>query len=314
MRMRSFFRPWPLVLALAVLAGGAWYGLPAQVAPWLVAANRHSAGLSAAVVDTGTHRVHYLQRGSGPVVVLLHGIFAEKDHWVDFARAFPEGYRLVIPDLPGFGQTGRDPARPYDYAAQMAYLQAFLDTLDVQQAHIAGSSMGATLGALLALHAPQRVRSLAFIGAPHGLRTAQGSDMDRAIDAGRAPLVPQDAAQFEAMLGLVFAQRPFLPYPVRAQAQAQALAQAASNQQVWEAQLRDRFLLDGVLWRLQTPLLALWGGQDRVFHVSGAARLRELLPAAQLQVLEEVGHLPMMEAPASSAQAYAAFLALQPQP
>lgn len=294
---------------MLLLLMACWYGRPAWVQPLLLAANRHSAGLTLHTQSTPTHQVHYLERGQGPVLLLLHGIFAEKDHWVDFVRALPDGYRVLVPDLPGFGQSGRDPALPYDYAAQLRYLLEFMDALGLQQVHVAGSSMGGALGALLAVQQPQRVRSLAFIGSPHGLRSAQPSAMEQAIAAGRAPLVAHDPAGFEAMLNLVFAQEPFLPYPVRAQAQAQALAQADSNQRLWQAQLRDRYLLDVELARVRAPLWALWGAQDQVFHPTGAQRLREQLPSAQVELWEGVGHLPMMERPRASAQAYARFLA-----
>lgn len=310
MKKRPFLFGMFLGLGGAALAG-AWYGMPQRVLPSLLQANRRWAGAAAQVVHAGAHRVHYLERGQGPVVLLLHGIFGEKDHWVDFVRAMPPGCRLIAPDLPGFGDTGRNELASYDYASQMRYLLAFMDGLGLERVHVAGSSMGGTLGAVLAQQHPHRVRSLAFIGAPHGLRTAQPSDMDRAIDAGRAPLVPRNEAEFDAMLALVFARRPFLPYPVLQQARERALAQQVSNRRVWDEQLADRFLLDSVLGQLQTPLFALWGGQDRVFHVSGVERLRQLVPDAHVHRLNDAGHLPMMENPVASAQAYADFLKFQ---
>lgn len=299
---------WWAALACTAVALGLWYGQPATVQPGLLAVNRLSAGLSHSEVSTPTHRMHYLQGGSGPVVLMLHGIFAEKDHWVDFARAMPAGYRLVVPDLAGFGSSGRNAALPYDYAAQLRYLVEFLDALGLQDVHVAGSSLGGTLGALLAAQYPQRVRSLAFVGSPHGLRSELPSDMDRAIDAGQAPLVPRTVVGFDAMFALVFAQPPFLPYPVKAVAQSQTLAQADSNQRLWDAQRNDRYLLDAVLPRVKAPLWALWGQEDRVFHISGTQRLRTLQPGAPVEVMPEVGHLPMMERPRESAKAYASFL------
>lgn len=303
---------WPLyggLLALILASAATWYLRPGLWQPWLLQANRLSAGLDHCVVQTPSHSMHVLTRGSGTPVLMLHGIFAEKDHWVDFARAMPKDARLIVPDLAGFGQSGRDPALPYDYAAQLRYLVEFMDAMGLHRVHVVGSSLGGTLGALLAARYPQRVASLAFMGSPHGLRSPQPSDMDQAIAAGLSPLVPRTEAEFDAMLALVFADPPFLPFPVKALARQQAVHQAPSNQKVWDAQVNDRYLLDRVLPDVRTPVWALWGSHDRVFHVSGTDRLRALQPEASIQVLDGVGHLPMMERPRASAHAYAQFLA-----
>jgi len=297
---------------LAFLAPAAWYGTPEVFRPALVDLHRQSAGLEERSIQVGSHRISYLEGGHGETVLLLHGLFAEKDHWVDFARGLTAHYRVIAPDLPGFGASTRLEHEPYDYAAQTRRLAALLDALGVQRAHLAGSSMGGTLAALLALEQPRRVSSLAFIGAPHGIRTLLPSEMDLQIDAGHAPLVAQDAQQFAQMLDLLFARRPFLPYPILQAAQTRAVEQAASNRRLWHEQLRDRHLLHERIAALKTPLLVLWGGQDRLFDATGVQVLRELLPQARIEVLPLIGHLPMMEAPAETAQRYARFLLVPP--
>lgn len=305
-----------LAAVLAALLAAAWYGLPALLKPPLLAANRATAGLSEKTVSVGPHRIHYLDNGNGSgqgsdkgvPVLLLHGIFAEKDHWVDFARALPGQHRIIVPDLPGFGESGRLEGHAYDYDAQVRYLLAFMDALGIAQAHLAGSSMGGTIAALLAAQHPGRVHSVAFIGSPHGIRSPRPSAMDRQIDAGRAPLVARDQAEFDAMMQLVFAQPPFLPYPILKSAEMDALRLAASNQRLWNAQLKDRYLLDARIAQVKQPVLALWGTDDQVFDVSGAGVLRERLPQARAVTLAGVGHLPMMEKPGDSAALYAEYL------
>lgn len=301
-----------LILAIpACIVSAIWYGLPEVVRPTLIDLHRRSAGLQERSIQVGTHHIRYLEGGQGQTVVLLHGIFAEKDHWVDFARALGGHYRIIVPDLPGYGGSTRLENEPYDYAVQTQRLAALLDALGVERAHLAGSSMGGTLAALLALQQPQRVDSVAFIGAPHGIHSPQPSSMDREIDAGRAPLVAHDAAAFERMMALLFERPPFLPYPILQHAQAQAIERAPSNWRLWNEQLRNRYLLHERISTLQAPLLVLWGEQDRVFDVSAAGTLRGRLPPAQVELLPGLGHLPMMEAPAETARRYAAFLQAQ---
>lgn len=293
---------------LLLLFALVYYSLPTLFKQPLLDLNRALSSLSEDTVAVEPHTVHYLAGGSGEPVVLLHGIFAEKDHWVDFARPLTGRYRVIAPDLPGFGESGRLPDQTYDYATQTERLKTLLDALGLKRVHLAGNSMGGTLAALFALRYPERVASVALIGAPHGIKTPRPSVMDGWIDAGKTPLVVHDAAQFAQMMDLLFTQRPFLPYPVLHAAQTEAVRNAPSNTQLWKEQLKDRYLLDARIGALQQPTLVLWGADDRLFDASGADVLRSRLKNPHIQVLPGVGHLPMMEAPQATAQAYLRFL------
>lgn len=306
-----------LVATLAVLLAclsAAWWGVPSLFAPPLLAANRMSAGLSEKTIAAAGHEVHYLEGGKGETLVLLHGIFAEKDHWVDFARPLTGSWRVVAPDIPGFGESGRKDGEAYDYLAQVDRLTALLDALQVQRVHLAGNSMGGTLAVLLALRHPDRVASVALVGSPHGIRTPQASAMDALIDAGGAPLVARAPEDFRRMADLVFARQPWLPHPILQRAQDAALRHPDSDLRIWREQLKDRHLLHERIAALAAPTLVLWGAADRVFHPSGADVLRARLPHAQVHLLPGIGHLPMMEAPADAAAAYRRFLLALPGP
>jgi pimeloyl-ACP methyl ester carboxylesterase len=145
----------------------------------------------------------------------------------------------------------------YDYAVQVARLEELLDRLGLVRVHLAGSSMGGTIAALFAMQHPDRVASVAFIGAPHGIRSLRPSVMDRLIDAGERPLIARDKAEFERMLALIFEQRPFLPYPILHAAQRRAIDNAQSNRRLWGEQLNDRYLLDERVLALKARTLAL---------------------------------------------------------
>ena len=316
MKRIAFFS---VAAALALSGMGLYYGAPSLLHEPLLHLNRSLSGMEEKTTTAALHTIHYLDSGapSQPApnspgttpLVLLHGIFAEKDHWVDFARPLTSQYRVIAPDFPGFGESTRLNDQPYDYAAHVQRLGALLDALGVEKAHLAGNSMGGTIAALFALQQPERVASVAFIGAPHGIRSPKPSAMDRLIDAGQRPLVAHDPAAFSAMMDLVFEKRPFLPYPILHATEQAALGNAASNTRLWDAQLKDRYLLEQRLGGLQQhPVLALWGDSDRVFDRSGLLPLQKLLPQAQLEALPGIGHLPMMEAPADTAQRYARFL------
>lgn len=316
--MHPFVRPARGRLAVTVLAlvlavtASAYYGVPEPFREALLTVNRSLSGLEEKTRQVDAHAMHYLEGGSGDSVLLLHGIFAEKDHWVDFARGLTGHYRVIAPDLPGYGESGRHAGQRYDYAAQTERLREFMDSLGIARAHIAGNSLGGTVAALFAIRYPDRVASLAFIGAPHGIRSEKASTMDRLIESGHAPLVARNAQEFDAMLKLVFADRPFVPYPILQAAERGAIANAGSNQRMWNEQLKDRYLLQEHIARVAVPSLALWGGEDKVFDVSGARTLKTLLPQVDVRILPGIGHLPMMEDPRETARLYADFLRRTP--
>ena len=248
-----------LVLLLVFGVVVAYYSLPHYFKTPLLQLNRATAGLSAHTLTSAGHTLHYLDGGSGETLVLLHGIFAEKDHWVDFARPLTPHYRVLAPDLPGFGESTRLPDMNYSYAEQVEFLKGFMDRLGLQRVHLGGSSMGGTIAALFAIRYPERVASVALIGAPHGLRTPTPSEMDPMVDKGQSPLVVTQPDAFEPMLDFIFAQRPFLPYPILHAAKADALRNAPSNQRIWNAQRQDRYLLDAHIGEVKQPMLVLWG-------------------------------------------------------
>lgn len=290
----------------------AYYGAPEASKEALLTVNRSLSGLEEQTVRLDAHTVHYLAGGRGETVLLLHGIFAEKDHWVDFARNLTGDYHVIAPDLPGYGESSRHAGQRYDYAAQTERIRQYMDSLGIARAHIAGNSMGGTIAALFAIRYPERVASLAFIGAPHGIRSNTASEMDRLIGAGQAPLVARNAREFDAMLKLVFADRPFVPYPILQAAERDAIANAESNRRMWDEQLKDRYLLQEHIGRVAAPSLALWGEKDKVFDVSGAQTLKALLPHVEMRILPGMGHLPMMEDPKETARLYADFLRRTP--
>ena len=293
-----------LVAAVTVV----WYQAPELMREPLIDLNRATAGLSEKVIRVDDHEVHYLEGGSGETLVLLHGIFAEKDHWVDFARSLSDHYHIIVPDLPGFGESTRLPDGNYDYTSQVQRLDRLFDALDIGPVHLAGSSMGGTIAALYAIDHPGNIRTLGFIGAPHGIPSATPSDMDRMIESQQIPLIAHTEEEFEQMLDMLFAERPLIPWPVFRHARETAIASATDNERIFRQQLKDRYLLHSQLPLVETPSFVLWGERDRIFNASGIEVLREDLAEAEVNTLANVGHLPQMEAPGVAAKMYKDFL------
>ncbi len=287
---------------------------PRPVAVGMMAALRMSAGLEAKSVVTRVGEVAYLEGGEGPTIVLLHGIYARKEHWIDLTRELTDRYHVIAPDLPGFGDNPVLGDGAYSYAHQADRLVQFLDAMKVGDFHLAGNSMGGQLTGMLARRLPDRVRSIAFIGSAARVASPLRSDMERALSQGHAPLVVITEDDFHARMDWLFPHAPYIPGPVTAVWAADEAGRAEANKRIWqEVGASSSPRLDALAPSLTQPALIIWCREDRVFHFSGAAVLSHLLPNDELVELSDCGHVPMLDKPQESGRTYRDFLdRLQP--
>lgn len=112
-------------------------------------------------------RIHYEVRGSGPTVVLLHGLFSTAKRWEDngFVDALAADFRVVCPDSLGHGESDKphDPAL-YARAARAGDVVAVLDAIGAARVHLLGYSMGGWMATAVAMHHPERLASLTLGG------------------------------------------------------------------------------------------------------------------------------------------------------
>src|SRR5947209_10926041 len=121
--------------------------------------------MSERFVESGGVRLEVSDAGSGPAVVLLHGLTATRRYVVMGSRALERsGHRVVLYDARGHGQSS-PAATPdaYGYDELAADLEAVLDALAIDRAVLAGASMGAHTALALALRRPERVAGLIVI-------------------------------------------------------------------------------------------------------------------------------------------------------
>jgi pimeloyl-ACP methyl ester carboxylesterase len=113
-------------------------------------------------VEVGAARVHYVDRGAGPAVVLLHGLGGNLRNFHALIERLAARHRVIAPDRPGCGYSTMPGAQP-DLFAQAALVAAFLRRLGVSRPLVVGHSMGGALALALALDHPDSVRALVLI-------------------------------------------------------------------------------------------------------------------------------------------------------
>lgn len=295
-----------VILGLGAAVSEIW---PQHTAKILLSGLYLSAGLQEKVVTTSKGPVHYLEGGEGETVVFLHGIFALKEHWVDLSRKVSGDYRVILLDLPGFGENPRLAVEEYKFARQTENILEALDRIGVADFHIAANSMGAQIAAMMATAQPERVQSIAFIGSPLGVTSPIQSDMDRALAKGRKPLVVTSAEDYAARLDWLFPAVPFLPRPLARTWSMNEVSHADINPAIWDAVHAFNVPpLEGIAPDLTQPTLIVWCEEDRIFHVSGAQVLNDALPDNQLITAYTCGHLPMLDRAAETGTELLNFL------
>lgn len=114
-------------------------------------------------------RLSYFAVGRGPAVTLLHGFTQSARSWREIIARIPDGWRFIVPDLRGHGDTRMKPDAPCSMDACTADLEALWNELGVERTHVAGYSMGGRLALHVAARRPSRVLSLLTVGAHAGL-------------------------------------------------------------------------------------------------------------------------------------------------
>lgn len=249
-----------------------------------------------------------------PTIVMLHGYTGTKENWYRLARALKGRYRIVIPDLPGWGQSERKPGADYGFVAQSARVAAFLGEREVSNGApvvLLGHSMGGGIAALTAARHPDRVARVGLLDAA-GVRFEDnrfGAD----VEAGRNPFAVSDEASLKRYMETVFHDRaamPPIPWPADRIYIAQRRRDAAFEQRVLDRIGRgdERFLPGQEAAKIEQPALLLWCREDKVIDPSAMALYAARIPHASQVMLEGCGHMSLMERPGETAEAVAMLI------
>lgn len=306
-----------IVLLLPLLVFASLYVIaPDALAKGLIRTGRLVAGLATRSLRMGSLEISYLEGGQGQVLLMLHGFGADKDNWLRIARSFTDRFRVIAPDLPGFGDSSVPGDMRFDVESQVTRLIEFADALGLGQMHIIGNSMGGQIAAVLAARRPERVVSLALLD-PLGVEQESGVDPSitmRKLETGENVLLPGNRQAFDNMLGLMFYEAPWVPGPVTGYYANTWISRTDLLARVFAAITGEYVALAPLLPTLLTPTLIMWGANDEILPAGGARLLAQGIASSRMVVIPECGHLPMLEKPRETAAHYRAFLDALPRP
>lgn len=258
-------------------------------------------------VAVGNGTLLYNQVGTGRTILLLHGLFAEKEQWNSMmCRLSKAGYHAIAPDLPGYGNSKGFAIRDYALENQVILLHQWLDRIGVQSLDIAGSSMGGAIAALYARRYRNQVRTLALIGSPLGV-IDWANPVRNSILNGVNPFIPITKEQFDLEMSLLFVTPPSISDSLKTEIIKEYKTHNRHYQQIWDiVNLSEEVFCQKLSFQL--PTLVIWGKQDQIYDVRGAERLQHCLPGIETIQLPKAGHLLLMEDAPQAASDYVRFL------
>ncbi|WP_129127018.1 alpha/beta fold hydrolase [Geomonas oryzae] len=271
---------------------------------------RSNAKLVAKTEILSYGKVSYLTNtttGNRTPIVMLHGFGGEKDNWDRFSKKLTDDYRLIIPDLPGHGDSLQDMSLNYGVEEQAKRLKQLLDALGVRKAHLVGNSMGGAIALRFTSLYPQSVLSLSLMDSAGAVKTP--SDFDALVKAtGKNPFMDVRTSQdYESMMKYLFVKPPYLPGFIVDVLVEEKVKRKALEQKMFRDIMADMDQT-AMLSSVHVPTLVIWGAQDRVTHVDDAEFLRQKISGSRKEVLEGVGHCPMIEKPDVTSELYRQFL------
>lgn len=274
-----------VVLALLVAAGIGLYERPVSFFEGFLDLQLHLSGAHSRWTTVNGIHIHYWMRGpeNGQPVVLVHGLGGRSEDWHNLAPYMvAAGFRVYMPDLPGYGQSDKPEDFSYSITDEANVVVGFMDTLGLKQVDLGGHSMGGWIVQRVAFEHPDRVKKLMLFD------SAGIADRPAWNTALFTPTTLGELNELDALL---------MPHPPRVPAFILRDMLRVSRQDAWvihpamEAMLSGRDVTDGELPQFKMPVLIVWGSEDHVIPLADGEKMHQLVPQSQLEVVQGCGHL-----------------------
>ncbi|HYU60422.1 MAG TPA: alpha/beta hydrolase [Solirubrobacterales bacterium] len=261
-------------------------------------------GMRTPLVEAGPEK-------ASEAVVLLHGNPGSREDWRQLLPAIGEVGRAIAFDLPGFGGADKPGYLDYSAGTYATFIGAAIERLGVERAHLVMHDLGGT-GLLWAAAHPSAVGSLCLIdtGILLDFRWHWTARMYRAPLIGGLMVRTTTRSGFRAAMRLYNPQpRPLPEDAIERMWRDYVPATRRAAQRFYRATPAEVMqLLRPALSALDPPALVIWGAHDPAVPVEQAERQRESLPSAEVVVLGDSGHWPMLDDPAGVEAALLPFL------
>lgn len=277
---------------------------------------RNAAGLRSKSIKIDDVNWSYSEGGSSdkPAVLLIHGLAGSRDNWNGVAHFLTPFYHVIIPDLPNTGDT--QVADDFDLSIPNVTerLRRFVEALDVEdKLNIAGHSLGGSIATVYASQYPFDTQSLFLLNSAGIYKQAHTAYTKDPYFLKN--LVVSKPGDLEEVLTQVMQNPPQLPLYFKKAQEKMLIAQSSQTRKMIDQLITLNHIYTPESFArltrtIEAPTLILWGKQDKIINVEAANELQSLLKRAEPPIiLNNVGHVPILEAEQQVALHYLPFLA-----
>jgi pimeloyl-ACP methyl ester carboxylesterase len=259
-----------------------------------LAATAYAQDATTKQVEIFGQKIYYLEAGSGPEVILLHGLGGDNGNWRMTLPALASNFHVYAPDQIGFGQSDK-PLINYRVATLVDFLNAFYKKLGITKATLVGNSLGGWVAMNFALQYPDKVNRLVLVdSAGYSFKRTGGVAPAREVLLG---LNPSSLAGTKQLMAIVFHNKAFSSDAVAEQVFTEHLRKndGYTINSFVDSILRGEDFVDGKLGALKAPTLIVWGRDDMLVPLATGKALAEDIAGSQTVVLDDCGHVPQME-------------------
>lgn len=250
-------------------------------------------------IEAAEHNTAYFDTGGcGPVLILLHGSGPGVSGWTNWSPVIEDlssDFRVVIPDIAGFGFTEFKENTQYDIKFWVNHLISFMDEMNIQSASLVGNSFGGAVGIGLALFYPSRLEKLVLLGTPAGT-------FPQTKGLASAWLYEPSIENMRSLMELFPYNQSLITDELiqsRYEASARPGAQDALRKLIPKPNTEGETLVkafpEKALQNVLTPTLILHGREDKVVPLNCGQILSENIPNSDLHVFGQCGHWVQVE-------------------
>ncbi len=292
------------------------YAAPAIDIQSVLQQERAWAGMETKRVKVGDIDWAYSEGGPAgkPTILLVHGLAGSRDNWNRVARYLTPYYHVIIPDLPGQGDSKVPADFDYSLPNLTEKLRRFAEAIKIENnLNVAGHSMGGSIALLYAAQYPVDAKSLFLVDSAGVFKSANTPYLKDPTTL--RSMIVSKPGDFDRLTKIAMNMQPFIPKELK-EAQEKLMISQAGN----TAKLIEQLIIMSKLFTpdsfaiaarsIDQPVLIAWGEKDQIINVEAATELKGLLKNAQDPIiLKGVGHMPILEQEQLLIKPYLDFLA-----
>jgi len=261
------------------------------------------------IISKGSVNIEWVKIDSGnkPTILFLHGFSDRKESFYFSAKSLYRNFDIIIPDLPGFGNSTSDRSLIYSLDNYEIWLCEFIEQNNISRFHLVGNSLGGAIATKLAIKIPDKIKSLCLVDPAGFYLAGKRSVYDEALNATNLFRV-ETPEEFDKFRDRVFHNRPRLPKFVKEFMISRAIQKKDWYRKIFNELTNINLVKDGVKTveelslnskckEVQVPTNIFWGKQDTLFPYETADFLKKQMKAADVFIFQDTGHCPHLENP-----------------